>query len=316
VSEVHRPSRLSVAAALVALYLIWGSTYLAILIALETLPPFLTAGVRFLVAGALLYGWARFQGAPTPERRQWGSAAWIGGLMFLVGNGGVVWSETRIPSSLTALLIAMVPMWFAVLEWVWLKQRPGFARTIGLLIGLGGVALLVDPAGYRGGADPLAALAVAASAFAWATGSLCSRRALLPSSGSMATATQMIAGGVFLLALGAASGEAAALDVARVSLASVLAAIYLLVFGSLVGFTTYAWLLRVTSTGVASTYAFVNPAVAVALGWGLAGEAVNGRILVAGGLIIVAVVILTVYRRPAPGVVVQARVGDASEGAR
>lgn len=287
--------RLKLVLAFASIYIIWGSTYLAIRIAIDTLPPFLMAGVRFVVAGGLLYGWARRRGAPRPIRAHWLAAALVGALMLLGGNGGVVWAEQRVPSGLTAVLIATVPLWIAVLEWVRGGVRPGGRVAVGLAMGLAGIALLVGPGELAGGkgVDLVGAAVLLFASLSWAVGSLYSRRAGLPSSPLLATAMEMLTGGLLLLLAGLIAGQAAALDLGRISLQSVVALGYLIVFGSLVAFTAYVWLLRVTLPAQAATYAYVNPVVAVFLGWALGGEPLTARTLLAAAVIIGAVVIIT-----------------------
>ena len=303
------PSRLRVALALGAVYLVWGSTYLAIRFAVETLPPFLMAGTRFTIAGAVLYGWRRAAGHPRPSVAQWRAAAVVGALMLLVGNGGVTWAEQWVESGTAALMVASVPLWMVLLDWIRPGGRPPRpAVWAGIVVGMAGVVLLfgspaLDPRYTTGWAVLLLA------SVAWAAGSLYSRTAVLPAP-LLATGMQMLAGGALLLATGAATGELAAIDAATVSVRSVLALAYLIVFGSLVGYSSYVWLLRATPPALASTYAFVNPVVAVFLGWLLADERVTPRIVLASLVIVGGVALITVTRaarkpmpapRPAPG---------------
>ncbi len=294
-----RPRRALLLAAYAAVYVIWGSTYLAIRFGIDTLPPLGMAAVRFLLAGALLYGWARARGAPRPTRAQWGAATVVGALLLLGGNGAVTWAEQRVPSGIAALLIATEPLWIVLLGWA----RPGGARptrltVLGLALGLAGVAALVGPGSLRGGpsVDPLGAAVVVAGALAWAAGSVWPGRVRLPASAPLATGMQMLAGGALLLAASGAAGEPAAFRPEAVSPASLAAVGYLVVFGSIVGLSAYVWLLNVEPPERVATYAFVNPVVAVALGWAVAGEPVTGRVLLAAAVIVGAVVLLT--RRP------------------
>ncbi|HPV08670.1 MAG TPA: EamA family transporter, partial [Aggregatilineales bacterium] len=255
------PSRWKIAAAFAAIYIIWGSTYLGIRFAIETIPPFLMAGVRFLLAGAMLYGWARVRGAPRPLRVHWRSAAIIGALLLLGGNGGVTWGEQHIASGLAALLVATVPIWIAALDWL----RPGGTRPdgpviAGLLLGFVGILLLVGPGNLGGGEGnyTLGTLAVLGAAFSWALGSLYSKRAPLPGDALQGIGMEMLAGGVWLWLAGTLAGEWGQLNLGAISLRSGLALAYLTLFGSLVGFTAYVWLLRVVSPARAATYAYVN----------------------------------------------------------
>ncbi len=295
----HRPSRpspLLLIAAFAAVYLIWGSTYLAIRVAVETLPPFLMAGARFLVAGLLLYGWTAARGVPRPGRRAWMAAAIVGAFLLLGGNGGVVWAEQRVSSSITALLVASEPLWIVLLDWL----RPGGKRpqplaALGVLLGFGGVALLIGPAVLQGSGTLsfISPLVIVLAALAWAAGSLYARTAPLPASGAQTSAMQMLIGGFLLLLVGLGTNETHQLVNTTISLRSALAVGYLVIFGSLVGFTSYAWLVKHTTASRASTYAYVNPVVAVLLGWALLSEPVTPRTLLAAAIIVSSVVIIT-----------------------
>jgi drug/metabolite transporter (DMT)-like permease len=283
-----------------ALYVIWGSTYLAIAFAIETIPPFLMAGFRFVSAGLVMYLVMRMRGAPRPTRAQWVGATIVGALLLTGGNGGVTWAEQRVPSSLAALIIALMPLWMVVLAWAMEGTRPTPRTGLGLLLGLSGVALLIGPSELLSGTRPdlLGVVVLLGSGFVWALGSLYARRVSLPKMLLMAVAMENLAGGVLLLAVGTASGEWARLDLGALSLTSVSALIYLIVFGSIVAFSAYAWVLQNTDPAKAATYAYVNPAVALLLGWLLGNEPMTARILVAATIIIGAVVLITT-RRPA-----------------
>ena len=290
-----KASKGAILTALAVVYIIWGSTYLAIRFAVETLPPFLMAGVRFTVAGAILYGWRRAVGFPRPTREQWKAATVVGALMLLGGNGGVVWAEQWIESGTTALVVASVPFWMVLLDWL----RPGGRRPrariwAGILIGFGGVLLLM---GGPGSAPQYftAFMVLLLASMAWAWGSLYSRSAALPAP-LLATGMQMLTGGVLLLITGALTGELSGVDPSAFSTRSVLALVYLIVFGALIGYSAYVWLLRVTEPALASTYAYVNPVVAVLLGWLLAGERMNAQILLAAAVIVGGVVLITTSR--------------------
>lgn len=286
-------------AAFAAVYLIWGGTYLAIRFAIESMPPFLMAATRFLVAGSLLYGWMRVRGEARPTRGQWKAAALVGALLFLGGNGGVTWAEQHIPSSLAASLIATVPMWIVLLDWLRPGGvRPGAQVIMGLLVGFVGVVLLVGPRG--GGAheqvNPLGAAAVLLAALFWASGSLASRGAGLPSSALLSSGMQMLIGGALLLAAGTVTGEWARFDVGAITPRSWLALLYLIFLGAMVAFGAYAWLLRVSTPARVATYAYVNPVIAVFLGWSLGNEPLTAQTLVAAACIIGAVAVITTYR--------------------
>jgi drug/metabolite transporter (DMT)-like permease len=290
------PRQGKVVAAFAAVYLIWGSTYLAIRFAIETIPPHLMASARFLAAGAILYAWARLRGAPKPTFANWRAATIVGGLLLLGGNGAVVWAETRVPSGVTALLVATVPIWIALIEGLRSGgRRPAAAVMVGLVLGLGGLALLLAPGNLAGRVDPLGAGALILGSFSWAFGSLLSRTAKLPKSGFLAAAMEMIAGGVWLLLFGLATGQAGKLTLAALSAKSLVSLGYLILFGSLVGFTAYIWLLGATTASRVSTYAYVNPVVAVLLGWTFAGETMTLRTVLAAAIIVVAVALIIRY---------------------
>lgn len=297
----ERAPRAHLLLAFAALYLVWGSTYLAIRFALETLPPFLMAAARFLVAGSLLYGWSRRGGAPAPNAPQWRAATLVGALLLFVGNGGVVWAERTVPSGMVALLVSTLPFWMVLLEFLLFRKRPGSWTIGGLLLGFCGIVLLVAPGSMPdgGGIDLLAAAAVLIAAISWAIGSLYSRSASLPDSPLLAASMQMLAGGTLLALLGTATGEWARLDLAGTSARSWLALGYLIVFGSLVAFSAYIWLLRHAPIDKVSTYAYVNPVVAVLLGWAFAGEPLTPRVLLAAAIIISAVALIITRRRSA-----------------
>ena len=274
--------------AFAAIYLVWGSTYLAIRFAIETIPPFFVAGARHVAAGALLYAWARGRGATAPTRAQWLTAAGLGGLMLLGGNGAVTWSEQRVPSGLAAVIVATVPLWIVLLE----GKRPSRRVTLGIVLGLAGIGLLVGPGEIAGAGriDPLGALVLVGGSLSWAIGSLRGRTARLPASPQVSTAAQMLTGGGLLLALGLATGELPRLLAAAVSPRSLLAVAYLVVFGSLIGFSAYVWLMRVAAPARVATYAYVNPVVAVALGAAFGGEPLTLRTLLASAVIVLAVI--------------------------
>jgi drug/metabolite transporter (DMT)-like permease len=260
----------------------------------ETIPPFLMAGLRHLTAGALLYAWVRLRGTPRPERRHWRSAAVIGGLLLLGGNGLVTWAEVRVPSGLAALIVASVPIWMTVLDGLQRRERPHGVVILGLALGLGGIAFLVAPARFAGGSrvEPLGAAALLTAALLWAIGSLLSRRVALPASTLLATAMEMIAGGAILLAVSGLAREWRGFSLAAVSTRSWLALAYLIVAGSLLGFSAYILLLGATTPARVSTYAYVNPLVAVFLGWLLASEAVTLRTGLATLIIVAAVALI------------------------
>jgi drug/metabolite transporter (DMT)-like permease len=294
---LERVSRGRVLAAFGAVYVIWGSTYLAILYAIETLPPFLMAGVRFLTAGALLYAWSAPRSERKPTAAEWRAAAIIGALLLLGGNGAVVWSEQTVPSGIAALLVAVTPCWIVLLAWLWHRgERPGWLTWLGLALGVLGIVLLVGPDSLRGnGAIPLAGVAVLMlGSLSWAVGSIYSKNAPTAPGALLSTGMQMLCGGSLLIAAGVLTGEVGRLDVSAISLRSVLALLYLLIFGALVGYSAYVWLLRVARPARVATYAYVNPLVAVILGWALAGEELTVRMGIAAIVIVVGVAMITI----------------------
>jgi drug/metabolite transporter (DMT)-like permease len=283
--------------AFAAIYVLWGSTYLGIRIAVETLPPLLMAGTRHLTAGLLLYAWNRMRGQKRPTARDWRLAAAIGALLLLGGNGLVSWAEQRVPSGLAALIVASVPLWMTVLEAAQRREAPRGAVVVGLALGLAALGWLVAPGrfGGSGHVDALGAGALLLASLSWAAGSLYSRTVRFSSSVFVAVAMEMIAGGVILWGVGLIAGEGGRLHLSAVSPRSAIALLYLIVFGSLAGFSAYMWLLRVTTPARVSTYAYVNPIVAVLLGWLVAGEAIGGRTALAALGIVGAVAIIIRY---------------------
>jgi drug/metabolite transporter (DMT)-like permease len=291
------PASLSrVIAGFAAVYLIWGSTYLAIRFAIETFPPLLMAGVRFLVAGSVLYVWSRSRGAAPPTRAQWRTAFVVGGLLLLGGNGAVVVAEQWVPSGLTALLIGAVPLWMVLVDWGWgSRVRPSRRVVLGLIGGFVGLVTLVGApgAGAGGRQELLGGLLVVLGALAWAAGSIYSRHAPLPPRPRLWVAMQMLAGGTLLVTAAGLAGEWRSFDPGGVSARSALALLYLVVFGSLVAYTAYIWLLSVSTPARVGTYAYVNPVVALLLGWSLADEPLSFRSVVAAAIIVGAVVVTT-----------------------
>lgn len=292
------PSRAKVILAFAAVYVIWGSTYLAIRFAIQTIPPGLMAGTRFVIAGAILYAWARLGGAPRPTRANWRAATIVGALLLLGGNGAVVWAERTVPSGLAALLAATTPIFMVLIDWLHHGgERPTLLRIAGLVLGLVGILVLVNPGSGGGSAvDPIGALMLLGGSVAWSLGSLYTRHAEMPASPLMATGIEMLAGGVLLLLAGAATGELRHFSLAAVTASSAIGLAYLITFGAIIGFTAYIWLLQVASPARVATYAYVNPVVAVILGWALAGEPITARTLVAAAIIIGSVVMISVGR--------------------
>jgi drug/metabolite transporter (DMT)-like permease len=291
-----------VAAAFAAVYLIWGATYLGIRYAIETIPPFFMGGGRFVLAGLALFIYLRIKGTPIPPRVHWINAAIVGALLFGVGNGGVNWAEQKVPSSRAALMIAATPFWFALMDWFRPKGvRPHFQTLIGILVGFSGMVLL---AGWRGNLhqdaiDHAGTMALMLATICWAAGSLYARYTPKPENPLMGVALQMILGGAILFLMGLAGGETAKFAWSNVSARSALAFAFLTLIGSLIGFTAYSWLLKVTTPARVSTYAYVNPVIAVFLGWAIGGETLTTRMLWAAAVILLGVVIITTRRTPA-----------------
>jgi drug/metabolite transporter (DMT)-like permease len=281
-------------------YLIWGSTYLAIRVGVRSIPPFLMSGCRFVGAGGALYALLRFRGTPAPSRGEWARASIAGLLMLTIGNGLVTWAERRVPSNLAALIVAAVPFYMALLDWV----RPGGTAPaprdlIGIAIGASGMALLVS--GGREGASEVTVVGMGAllvSGLAWSAGSLYSRYGRMHRHPVMAAAQQMLAGGAAMLAIASLRGEPLTVAHAGVTAEGALALSYLTLFGSLVAFSAFGWLVKATSTARLSTVAYVNPVVAVILGWALLDERLGTR-AITGALLILAAVIAMTLRFPA-----------------
>lgn len=294
-----------VGAALGTIYVVWGSTYIAIRFAIETLPPFLMAGIRFILAGGLLYLVLRATGARAPSRAHWRSSLLIGFLLIAGGNGALTWAELRVPSGTAALLVSATPLWMVLLDWLAFEgRRPRPPVALGLLAGFAGMALLLGPGhgATSGRVDLAGGLVVLTGSLAWSVGSLLSRRAPAHQPPLLGTAAQLLCGGVILALVGLATGEAGALARQPPDARSLLSVAYLVVVGALVGYTCYMWLLRNTAASLVSTYAYVNPVVAVFLGWLLAGESVTSRTLVAAAIIVGAVALIVTFRRaPRPG---------------
>jgi drug/metabolite transporter (DMT)-like permease len=282
-------SRTRVLAAFAAVYIVWGSTYLAIRYAVETIPPFIMVGTRFIVSGVLLYAWARLRGDQRPTAAQWRDATIIGILMLCLGNGAVSWAEQRVPSGLAALLVAVVPLWMVLLDWLRPRgTRPRALVMLGVVVGLIGLVVLIGPDSFsgHGAVDLVGAMVLIAGSLAWAAGSIYTRYGTVPESAVMSTGVQMIGGSLALLIVGAARGELSMVHPAQISAHSWEGWIYLVTFGSLLGFTAYIYLLQNVSPAKASTYAYVNPLVAVLLGWAIAGETVTARSLAAAAIIL------------------------------
>lgn len=309
-------SRLSIkiALALGAIYLIWGSTYLGIRLAIETIPPYLMSGFRFVIAGVILYVWSRWKGVEPPKAVHWRSAAIIGGFLLLGGNATVAWAEQRVPSGIASLLIATMPMWIVLLDWLWHKgARPTGRVVSGLLLGFLGILLLVNQ-GHGVDSQAIDLIGVGAllmAAMLWSIGSLYSRKAALPKSPIQGIGMQMLAGGVLVCLAGIAGGELQHFDIGSISVTSFISWGYLTIFGSMIGFTCYIWLLKVAPAERVATYAYVNPVIAVFLGWAIVGEVITLQTLIASALIIVSVVLI-IKRKKAPDKIISIKTPKAA----
>jgi drug/metabolite transporter (DMT)-like permease len=305
---MKQPSKSAIVAAFAAIYVIWGSTYLAILFAIRSIPPLLMAGSRFLLAGAILYGIARITGAPRSNRAQWRTALIVGACLLVGGNGGVTLAEQYVPSGLAALLVATVPLYIALLTWLFgMSERPSAVTALGLAGGFVGVGVLVGPAlqSSHGGESPhawIGMLILLCSSLIWSAGSLYSQKAENAPSPFLAAGQQMLCGGTIMLVAGSATGELRRLNFSEVTMQSFGAFVYLVVIGGIIGYAAYAFLLRYCDPGKVATYAYVNPIVAVILGALFAGETLTLRTALAAALITgsVALVISTGPRKPKP----------------
>jgi drug/metabolite transporter (DMT)-like permease len=313
VSRPRTAGSLAIWAGLLTLYFVWGSTYIGIRLGVETLPPFLMAALRFLVAGSIVLAWEagqarRLRGDPSvpeserprlPSRREWRDSAIVGGLLLFGGMGMVALGEKTVPAGIAAILVALLPVWVAVLGRIFFGERLPVAAVVGIVVGLAGVVILVGPFGAAGEGtfDPFGILCLLVSPLCWGSGSLySSHKAVLPHRPLTATGVQMICGGVLLLVGSILVGDLASFDVGAVSARSWLGLVYLTSIGSIVGFTTYVWLLRVAPLPKIATYAYVNPVVAFILAGILLGEAIEPRTVVAGGVIVFAVALIVTAR--------------------
>ncbi len=289
---------------LITVYIVWGSTYLAIRFAIDTIPPFWMAATRFLIPGVILFAWRRLAGDKSPTKIEWRAAAIVGLLLLVGGNGTVTWAEQLVPSGITALLVGSAPIWMVIID----ALRPGgkwpnWQTTLGVFLGFAGIVLLVGPLNIIGTTEPLAPVGVAAlllAAILWATGSLYNRNACLPASPLLGTGMEFLIGSGALFLLGTITGEAARLELSAISARSLLGLLYLIIFGSLVGFATYTWLLRVAPTPLVSTYAYINPMIAIFMGSWLAQETLTPRILISALVIVSSVAIINTSRLTAP----------------
>jgi drug/metabolite transporter (DMT)-like permease len=288
--------------ALLVIYLVWGATYLAIRLAVEHMPPFLMAGSRFLIAGSVLFIWRRLAGDETPKLKDWRIAGIIGLFFVLGGNGGVTWAEQMVPSGIAALVIATSPLWMVVIDLVLPgTKRPNLLAILGVLVGFIGIFLLIGPQQFMGvssGLHPVGIFVLLLSALSWAVGTIYAREAARPSSAIMRTSMLMLVGGGVLFVLGSITGEWRLVYLTAIPAVSWAGFLYLILFGSIVGFITYNWLLRVAPTPLVSTYAYVNPVIAILLGTFLVNEPLTARIIIAAVIIVFAVVLITFALHP------------------
>jgi drug/metabolite transporter (DMT)-like permease len=290
------PSRWKILLAFAIIYLVWGSTFLAIRIGVREVPPFLLAGMRFFAAGIVLYAWMRAKGTLSPTRRQWAAILLLAVLIFVFDYGLIFWAEKRVPSGITAVMMATIPVFIALLEIIFLRtQRLTLRLGFALLVGIGGVAVLVGrSAGFGEGAmDKSGAFALIVAAISWSLAAILTRKLPLPESKVMSSGAQMLAGGILLTLTSAMLGEFKGFDARAVSPRAWLALLYLIVAGSIIAFTAYVWLIHHESPTKVGTYAYVNPVVAVLLGYFLGGEGLGARTIVGTLLVLVSVIVIT-----------------------
>ncbi len=300
------PSRTAVILAFATIYLVWGSTYLGIRVAVESMPPFAMAAARFLIAGAVLFVFLRMRGSAVPGARHWVEHAVIGTFLLLGGNGLVAWAEQFVPSGMAALIIGVGPLFIVLTEWAWPGgSRPTAVTLAALILGLAGVAWLAAPwqEAHAGGLHRGGVMAILAACVFWAIGSISSRHARSGADPLMAAALQMLGGGVSLAIVAGLHGDLRGLEFGAITARSWLAFVYLVFIGSLVGFSTFVWLMKHSTPARVATYAYVNPIVAVFLGWLILDEAVTPRVLAASAIIIAAVAIITTQKSRAGSVV-------------
>jgi drug/metabolite transporter (DMT)-like permease len=307
-----RPNRWKIVLAFAIIYLVWGSTFLAIRVGVREVPPFLLAGMRFFVAGLVLYAWMRTQGTHSPTRREWLAASFLAILIFVIDYGLLFWAEKRVPSGIAAVMMATIPFFIAIAEILLLRtQRITPRLAIALLVGIGGVAVLVShsPSFGEGPIDAAGAIALLVASMSFSLASVLTRKLALPESKVMSSGAQMLAGGIFLTITAAMLGEFKGFDVRAVSAGAWLALAYLIVAGSIIGFTAYVWLIHHESPTKVGTYAYVNPVVAVLLGYFLGGEPLGARTIVGTFLVLVSVIVITTT----PKVAKSARLAQATE---
>jgi len=295
-AAVAQRNKTRILLAFAAVYVLWGSTYLAIKYAVASFPPFALGATRFFVAGLALYAFARWRGQPAPNRTEWRNAAITGVLMLAFGNGAVIWSEQMVPSGIVAIIVATVPLWMVLMDWLRPRGvRPKRMMFVGLTLGLVGIAILIG-AGARGHVPPAGALVLMVGSISWAIGSILTRHTERPRSAFVYSALQMLAASAAFTVMAFASGELRGFSADRVTMGGIVGWVYLIIFGSLIGYTAYIYLLGNVSAAKAATYAYVNPVIAVLLGWAFAHEPIGARSVVAAAIILAGVAIITTAR--------------------
>ena len=291
-----RPSRWKILLAFAIIYLVWGSTFLAIRVGVREVPPFLLAGMRFFIAGIVLYAWMRVKGTPSPTRRQWRAVSFLALLIFVFDYGLIFWAEKRVASGVTAVMMATIPVFMAVAEICFLGTRKLTPRlALALMVGMGGVLVLVGPVSTAGEKtiDTAGAFALIVAAISWSAATILTRKFSLPESKVMSSGAQMLVGGILLFLTSAGLGEFNSFDLRAVSLGAWIALLYLIVAGSIVAFTAYVWLIHHESPTKVGTYAYVNPVIAVLLGYAVGGESLSMRTIAGTLLILISVVVIT-----------------------
>jgi drug/metabolite transporter (DMT)-like permease len=291
-----RPHRWKILLAFAIIYFVWGSTFLAIRVGVREVPPFLLAGMRFFAAGVVLYAWMRAKGTASPTRREWVAASLLAVLIFVLDYGLLFWAEQRVPSGIAAVMLATIPVFMALAEILFLRtQRLTLRLGFALLVGIAGVAVLVSRSANLGdrAVNPSGAVALVVAAISWSVAAILTRKLPLPESKVMSSGAQMLVGGILLTLTAAALGEFKGFDVQAVSSRAWLALAYLIVAGSIIGFTAYVWLIHHESPTKVGTYAYVNPVVAVLVGYFLGGEALGARTLLGTLLVLVSVIVIT-----------------------
>jgi drug/metabolite transporter (DMT)-like permease len=295
----QRPATWKILLAFAIIYFVWGSTYLAIRVGVSEMPPFLMAGLRFTAAGLALYAWMRITGVASPSGREWRSAMVLGALMFLIDYACLFWAEQRIPSGLSAVILALIPVCITILEIAIVRtQRLTMRLALGLLLGIAGVVVLMNPSASLGEAplDHKGAIALLIACCGWSIGTVVTGKLTLPASKAMSAGAQMLCGGAQLLILAAVAGEFKHFRAQDISARAWFSLIYLIIAGSIVAFTAYVWLLHYESPTKVGTYAYVNPVVAVILGAAFGGEIIGRRTLIGTALILVSVVVITMMK--------------------